>query len=99
MKPNARPKDEPGREFVALSCNWKYFYDASHIEFHVRWFRDSNHTNHTVECKFNGTATKGKTYENLYEWISYPDRNGNPVHNPNGYEWNKKVSMLFISNS
>ena len=93
-RPKAGPKDED-RQFVALSCSWNYRYDASHVEFHVRWFRDSSDASHTFEHKFNGTA-EPKQYESLYERTLYPHRTKNEwVQNPQGYEWNKKVLFLF----
>jgi hypothetical protein len=61
----------------------------------VRWFRDSNDVSHAFEHKFNGTAAQ-TNYENLYEHKFYTDRRtGRLVENPNGYEWNKKVSIIF----
>jgi hypothetical protein len=83
MRPKARPLNIPPSESVALRCYWNYPYDASHVEFHVRWFQDSNDTRHAVEHKFNGTATR-RNYENLYNAE-------HKIQNPTGYEWNKKV--------
>ena len=84
MKPLARPKDE-NDEYVALQCAWDYSYDASHVEFNVRWFRDSNETLHKFEHKFNGTAQSPKVYESLYK---------HELRQEGGYEWNKRVNMF-----
>ena len=91
-RPDAGPKDED-RQFVALSCSWNYGYDASHVEFHVRWFRDSNDSSHAFECKVNGTAAPG-IYECLYEHKLYFQTTTNG-QSTQGYEWNKKVFILF----
>ncbi|CAB4029163.1 dynein heavy chain 6, axonemal-like [Paramuricea clavata] len=87
-RPQARPKDED-REDVALRCSWDYFDNASYVEFHLRWFRDSSDVSHAFEHKFNGTAAQ-TNYENLYEHKSYTDRRTG-LQNPSGYEWNKKA--------
>ena len=61
----------------------------------MRWFRDSNDVSHAFEHTFNGTVAQ-TNYENLYEYKLHTDRRtGRLVQNPNGYEWNKKVSIIF----
>ena len=90
MRPKARPDNKPRRESVALRCYWSYPYDASHVEFHVRWFRHSTDTRYAFQDYFNGTVTL-KNYENLYNAKTYTDATNRAIQNPTGYEWNKKV--------
>ena len=80
----AKPKNET-REFVALTCIWKCRDNSSLVEFHVRWFSDSNHTSPAVERKLNGTATKNN-YEDVLERQNETDARI-------GYQWNKMVSI------
>ena len=93
MRPRATPKEEP-KEFVALTCYWYYVHDASRINFHVQWFRDSSLSKPTFESYVNGNASQ-EYYELLFEHKFHPDRTtGHPVDNrKNGFEWNKKVAF------
>ncbi|XP_028412362.1 uncharacterized protein LOC114535180 isoform X2 [Dendronephthya gigantea] len=90
MRPKVRPKDED-RVYVALQCFWDYFDDASHVEFHVKWFKDSNETTYAMQHTFNGTANQ-TCHENLYEKQIFVNRvTGKIERDERGYEWNKRV--------
>ena len=89
-------KDED-KEAVDLSCSWEYRSDGSHVEFNVRWFRDSSDTSHSVEHKINGTASK-RSYEHLYEraQVFIHGDTKEYIYGPNGYHWNKEVCIYFL---